>query len=60
MNLPISKEYHFLLHYCLYLPLLEVLLELVPLDLVDVECGIVLVEDLETFVLVKTEAAGVV
>ena len=38
----------------------EVLLELVPLDLVDVECGIVLVEDLETFLLVKTEAAGVV
>ena len=38
----------------------EVLLELVPLDLVDVECGVVLEEDLETFVLVKTEAAGVV
>ena len=37
----------------------EVLLELAPLDLVDVECGVVLEEDLETFVLVKTEAAGV-
>ena len=38
----------------------EVLPKRVPLDLVDVECGVVLAEDLETFVLVKTEAAGVV